>query len=435
MLNLLALGHAHGLEHLHQTVGTEQAQQIVLQRQIEAGFTRVALSAGTSAQLVVDTAGLMALGADDLQSAQLLGLVVQLDIRTTAGHVGGDGHGAVKACVRYDLRLQLVELGVQYFMRNTVLAQHIAEQLGSLDGDGADQDGLSLLVRLLHGLHNGFKFLFFGLVNRILHILTDHGTVGGNGDNVHGVDVAELLLLGLGGTCHTRFLLELVEEVLEGDGGQGAALAAHAHVLLGLDGLVQTVGITAARHDTAGELVDDQNLAVLHNVVLVAEHQVVGAQGQDDVVLNLQVLRVGQVLDVEEILHLLHAVLGQVYHLILLIHHEVAGLLNVLAHDGVDLGELLGDGALLQLAGQNVADLVQLGGLAALSGNDQGRSRLVDQYGVNLVDDAVVQLAQNQLLFVNGHVVAQVVESQLVVRHIGDVAGICLSAVIGIHII
>ena len=66
MLNLLALGHTHGLEHLHQALGTEQAQQIVLQGQVEAGFTRVALTSGTSAQLVVDTAGLMALCADDL---------------------------------------------------------------------------------------------------------------------------------------------------------------------------------------------------------------------------------------------------------------------------------------------------------------------------------------------------------------------------------
>ena len=66
MLNLLTLGHAHGLEHLHQTVRAEQAQQIVLQGQVEAGFTRVSLTSGTSAQLVVDTAGLMALCADDL---------------------------------------------------------------------------------------------------------------------------------------------------------------------------------------------------------------------------------------------------------------------------------------------------------------------------------------------------------------------------------
>ena len=56
MLNLLTLGHAHGLEHLHQTVRAEQAQQIVLQGQVEAGFTRVSLTSGTSAQLVVNTA-------------------------------------------------------------------------------------------------------------------------------------------------------------------------------------------------------------------------------------------------------------------------------------------------------------------------------------------------------------------------------------------
>ena len=337
--------------------------------------------------------------------------------------------------IRYDLRLQLMELGVQYFVGNTALAQHVAEQLGGLDGDGTHQDGLSLLVGRYHLIHNGFVFFLLGLVYRILHILTDHGLVGRDRDNVHEVDISELFLLGQSGTGHTGFLPELVEEVLEGDGRKGSALAAHAHVLLRLDGLMQSVGIAAARHNTAGELVDDQNLAVLHHVVLVAEHQIVGAQGQDNVVLDLQVLRIRQVLDVEEILHLVHALLGQVYNLVLLIHNEVAGLLHVLAHDGVDLGEFLGNGSALQLAGQNIADLIQLRGLSALSGNDQGGSRLIDQHGVHLIDDAVVQVAQHQLLLVNRHIIAQVVESQLVVCHVGDIAGVGLSALLGGHLI
>jgi hypothetical protein len=36
---------------------------------------------------------------------------------------------------------------------------------------------------------------------------------------------------------------------------------------LGLDGLVQAVGPAPARHQAAGELVDDDDLAVLHDVV------------------------------------------------------------------------------------------------------------------------------------------------------------------------
>ena len=46
------------------------------QRQVEPGLARVALTAGTTAQLVVDAARLVALGAEDVEAAGLLDLVV-----------------------------------------------------------------------------------------------------------------------------------------------------------------------------------------------------------------------------------------------------------------------------------------------------------------------------------------------------------------------
>ena len=55
-------------------------------------------------------------------------------------------------------------------------------------------------------------------------------------------------------------------------------------VLLGLDGLMQTLGVAAAEHETAGELVHDDDLAVLHHVVHVPLHDAVGLDGLVDVV-------------------------------------------------------------------------------------------------------------------------------------------------------
>ena len=66
MLDLLALRNTQGLKHSHQTLGTEQTHQVIFQGNVEAGLTRVTLTAGTSAQLIVDTAGLMTLGTDNL---------------------------------------------------------------------------------------------------------------------------------------------------------------------------------------------------------------------------------------------------------------------------------------------------------------------------------------------------------------------------------
>ena len=56
----------------------EQAHQLVLERQVEAALAGVALAAGPAAKLVVDAAALMALGAEDVQAAELAHAVAEL---------------------------------------------------------------------------------------------------------------------------------------------------------------------------------------------------------------------------------------------------------------------------------------------------------------------------------------------------------------------
>ena len=110
----------------------------------------IALAAGAAAQLVVDAAALVPLGADDAEAAgsasaiclqpldlgaDLLlalrrapapsgmsasscahahvGVAAELDVGAAAGHVGGDGDGARHAGLRDDVGLLLVVAGVQ----------------------------------------------------------------------------------------------------------------------------------------------------------------------------------------------------------------------------------------------------------------------------------------------------------------------------------
>src|SRR6059058_1087086 len=143
--------------HLQEALGAqripEDAHQVVFHRQIEAARARVALAARAAAQLVVDAAGLVALGADDVQPAGGEHLVVprlpfgaqplaadlvelrrrggelgveiatEHDVGTAPGHVGGDGHGAGSTRLRYDVRLALVLLGVQHLVLDAFLLQ------------------------------------------------------------------------------------------------------------------------------------------------------------------------------------------------------------------------------------------------------------------------------------------------------------------------
>src|SRR5699024_7490713 len=136
MLDLFILRNTKRLEYRHQFFRTEQTHQIVFQRDIETGFTRISLTSGTSAELIVNTAGLMTLCTDDLQTAGFFRHIVQLDIGTTSCHVGGNGYGASLTRMGNDLRLQLMEFRVQHLMLDSLFLQHPAEQFRGFDGYG-----------------------------------------------------------------------------------------------------------------------------------------------------------------------------------------------------------------------------------------------------------------------------------------------------------
>ncbi len=187
--------------------------------------------------------------------------------------------------------------------------------------------GCPFLMSGLDLFNHCTEFLFFRHVNRIVQVFTDHRTVGRDLHNVHAVDLTELFFLGQSRTGHTGFLVIFIEEVLEGDGCQRLALTSYFYMLFCLNRLMESIGVTAARHDTAGKLINDENLVVFYHIVADrGTSGCVALKCQNDVVLDLQVLRICQVLDMEEILHLLNAQLRQVYNLVFLIDDEIAGL-------------------------------------------------------------------------------------------------------------
>ena len=133
---------------------------------------------------------------------------------------------------------------------------------------------------------------FLGLINGIIQILTRDRLVGRDLHNVHAVNITELLLLGKRRTGHTALFIIFIKEILEGNVGKSHTLSLDLHMFLCLDRLMQTIRITTPRHDTSGKTVYDQNLIVGYDIILIAEHKVVGAQCQNDVVLQFQIFRV-----------------------------------------------------------------------------------------------------------------------------------------------
>ena len=83
-----------------------------------------------------------------------------------------------------------------------------------------------------------------------------------------------------------------------------------------------------------------------------------------------------------------------------------------------------------QLRNDSLHPLVLVRGLVRWAGDDQRRSRLVDQDGVHLVDDGVVVSTLHAVLDIELHVVAQIIEAELVVGSIGDVGRVGLASLV-----
>src|SRR4029079_9765439 len=117
--------------------------------EVEAAASGIALTAGTSTKLVVDSARLVPLGADGLNDALFGNARSENDVCATTGHVGGDRDVTRLAGVFDDLGLALVELGVQDIVLDTCAIQHLGEQLRLLDRGRANEDRAALLTHLL----------------------------------------------------------------------------------------------------------------------------------------------------------------------------------------------------------------------------------------------------------------------------------------------
>jgi hypothetical protein len=282
-----------------------------------------------------------------------------------------------------------------------LLAQEIGEHFRFLDRGGADQNRLASFAGLLD-VHRRSPGIFLDRAVDLVVLVDTLRSAHWSGFRPRpAVDVAEFLCFGRGRAGHAGQLVVHAEIVLEGDRGQGLVFRLDlAHAFLGLERLVLTFGEAPARHHAAGELVDDDNLVIADDVVLVALEQLVCLQRVVDVVDH------GNVLDVVERFTLQHVGFGE---------HPSSFSVPASVKSPSAASRRSRSLRARQLRNQRVDAVVELGAVIERSGDDQRGARLVDQDGVDLVDDGVVVAALHHLGAVVLHVVAQVVEAEFVV--------------------
>ena len=219
------LGHPEFRHHAGHPFGGEALHDVVAKRDEEAARARVALAAGAPAELVVDTARFVTLGANDVQPTDVRDALAQLDVRTAPGHVRGNGHGRALARIFDDVRFTFVLLRVEHFVGDALAQQKAGQVLRLLDGGGADQHRAALLVQRFDLIDHGIELRPLVDIDDVLAVLAHHRPVRRHNHHGELVDLGKLFRFRLGGTGHAGQLFVQPEEVLEGDRGVGHGLA------------------------------------------------------------------------------------------------------------------------------------------------------------------------------------------------------------------
>ena len=199
------------------------------------------------------------------------------------------------------------------------------------------------------------------------------------------------------------------------------------HAFFGFDGLVQAFGPAAAGHQTACKFVNDDDFAVLDDVVLVFVEQRVRAQCCHEVVHQGDVGG-----GIEGVVFLQQPHLGQDLLGVFVAGLAQDDLMGFFVHPIIAFTffGFLAD----KLGGDGVHNLVELHIVVGLAGNNQRGTRLVDQNGVHFVHYGKIQFALNFVVLVGYHIVAQIVETEFVVGAVGNVGAVGVLTVKRLHI-
>ena len=203
MLDHLTLLEAHLIHQACQSVGTEHTHQVVLHTHEEHTATWVTLTSCTTTQLTVHTATLVALGTKDSQTASLFHFWRKFNIRTTTRHVRSDSYHTLATCLGYDVRLALVQLGIQYVVRDFAQVQHSAQQFTDFHRSSTNQHWATCFNQLRNLINHGVVFLALGAIDTVVHIFASDRAIGRNNHHIQFVDIPELACLCFRSTRHT----------------------------------------------------------------------------------------------------------------------------------------------------------------------------------------------------------------------------------------
>ena len=284
------------------------------------------------------------------------------------------------------------------------------------------------MVQFLDFVRRGKIFFFFRAVNDIRIFFSQESPVRRNNENFQPVNLFELGRFGFRGTGHASKFLVHAEIILKGDGRKRLIFALNFDTLFGFYGLVQAIGPAATGHQAPGELIDNDYFAVFHHIFHITAIERMRLHRGLDVVLEIPILRIGNVPDAEEALDFFPSFVRNRDVAMLFVNHEIAGEYLRLAGSSILFF------AFCELGNDAIDFVILISRFLAGAGDDQRSPGFIDQDGVDFVHNPKVVPTLHAILHIELHVVAQVVEAKFVVGTVGHVGCIGFAALFVVEI-
>ena len=295
-------------------------------------------------------------------------------------------------------------------MLDAVFGQQLRQEFRFFNRGRAHKDRLACFVRLFDFSCNRSEFFLRGTIHLVVFIDALNGAVGRHFDNAQTINFGEFFGLGHGRAGHTAKLVIQTEIVLERHTGECHVFRLNGTILFRFDRLVQTIRQAATMHHPARKFVDQHNVAIANDIVFVPLEHFMGPQTLVHMVHQSCAFGIIQRLPLWHHVHLLQTTFDEFVAII-----SQADLLGFFIKREMLFG---------QFGDQGINRLVQIRTILRGTGNDQRRTRFVNQDRVNLVHDREVMVALEHLGQFRFHVVAKVIETQFVVGRIGHITGI-----------
>ena len=466
MIDRLTGLHADPAHHHFHALAAEQSHEIVVHRNKEFTASGVSLTSGTAAQLIVDAPAFVTFGADDVQSARSFyvfviffpllffdfvggivlfgrcirsrpflraefGIASELDIGTAAGHIRCDRHRALCTRFGYDERFARVIFCVQHFVADSPAREHRRKVFRFFYGNGTDEYGLPLCVSRGDFVADRRPLVAFVEVDFIVFVFSDNRLIRRNRNDIEFVNFIEFDRFRRRRSGHAGKLVVHAEKILKGDRRKRSVPLCDAQMLFRFDRLMQPVAVAPAFEDTAGKFVDDLHLPVFDKVIDVVFVQAVSPYRLRKIVHVFEIIFIEdgsryQIVLMENCIDVVHTRVGKRHALRFFIERVIAFDIFPLFRLHVHfVGIEPRDGILFhfdKLPDIFIDFVILVRVVFALPADDKRRARFVDQNRVDFVDDTKAESALHFLRKLYLHIVAEIIETEFVVRPVGDVA-------------